>query len=237
MPGATKIVIINKNEEIKSFISYAGDENIMFFSEDFINGNIDLAIKKLIKSSLDFQVNNNTNNQLLAPINYGMSVLDFKRKKIFSLTNFDSPGLLNLSRYSIVLKNALNMESQKHYKTITENEKIKFFNIKTNQKSSVIDFCGSQKSEEVLNFLLKKEKELKNETHFVIPHNLDFEIKNYEFEQASKFFIETFSFLNYKIEDINEWDNYLKSMPHSKKEKKYLDKSIRESNIIKRQKL
>lgn len=58
----------------------------------------------------------------MAPFDYGLLVIDFVRKKIHSMQNYDNPGVEALLRFSRIYINNANIEE--NYELLVENNKL-----------------------------------------------------------------------------------------------------------------
>jgi hypothetical protein len=222
MGGATKVILIDEKGQLTPLISYTGAENDLFFSEDFLKGNIQKAIDSFIDSSNNFHQNSYCKDEPLtfAPYHYGLNILDFKNKEIHSLTTYDRLGVMNMLRYSMLLRD------DKYIKKITQENLLHFVDENLNKPFSIQEFFGTTNSKLVCQLLKSKENrttgeiknyknvELDNLGDFHIkPHNLDWSMKRYQEYEISEYFIDlNQKGFHFSKEDLESWLSYAKNL-------------------------
>jgi hypothetical protein len=109
MGGTVAETIRRENGEIIKMARRTGAYNWMIFSKEFNVGEIDKAIDEHLKMFMEMKEDYEHGEPYkhpmspvygwcnhLAPVDYGLVVLDFQKKKIHSMQGYDSPGKLSL---------------------------------------------------------------------------------------------------------------------------------------------
>jgi hypothetical protein len=228
MGGSAKIILVEENKAPKALITYTGSENEFFFSENYLKGNIKKALNNFIKASKEYHQHSYSKNQPLsfAPYHYGLNTINFKTKKIYSMNGYDIAGLKNLGFFLSLDRN--------NFKSLIQNKLADLYFKNTNQRINIFDFLGTDDPEKGFELLYclqspipaeliaKREKSdglIKNFAHeyfdasheyFLLPHNFDFEVIEFDDENADDYF---FALLNdgidFSKEDIQDWYSYL----------------------------
>lgn len=217
MGGTTRVVIIQENQEPLSFITWTGSENEFFFSEHFVKGQIQEGIKDMLDSANQFA---EPEMFTLSPEGYGLSVIDFKNKKLFVKTDYDSPSCLSLTSYSLRLDGTYNYEKEK-FTQLTKNNYLQVVNGITKEVFTLNEFFGTNEIDEIIKLLQNPDarthsqgaiKETIASEHlfefYISPINFDFHYQHYNdtFELFKALYSQ-----NYPINesDINNWNEYL----------------------------
>lgn len=116
MGGIIAETIIKKDGTILKMARKTGAYNWMFFSKEFNEGNFDKAIENHVeifnKMREDFLSGEPYEMPMspvygwceeTSPIDYGLVVIDFKNKKIYSMQEYDTPGYFHSSMLSNVV--------------------------------------------------------------------------------------------------------------------------------------
>lgn len=139
MGGTVAETIRKEDGSIIKMARRTGAYNHMFFSKEFNNGDIDKAVTEHIdifmKMKEDFESGEPYKYEmspvyggftLLAPVDYGLVVIDIKNKKIHSMQDFDNPGFI----YMIKLSESMTFEQKilDSYNFLIENNKLLIYN-------------------------------------------------------------------------------------------------------------
>jgi hypothetical protein len=242
MGGTTRVVIINENEEPLSFVTWTGSENEFFFSEKFIKGQIAEGIKEMLETAQQFST---PEAFTLSPEGYGLSVIDFKNKKLFIKTDYDSPSRLSLTSYSLRLDGTYNYAQEK-FLNLTQNNQLQIVNAITKKIFSLNDFFGTMDVKEIIELLQNVDKRktipsvinpnTSSENlfeYYINPINFDFQYQQYDntFELFKALYSQ-----NYPIneKDIDAWDEYINIREEEESEEKIKDfaTSFKEQNYL-----
>lgn len=174
MGGTVAETIRRENGEVIKMARKTGAYNWMFFTKEFCEEKFDLAIDNHVKAFTQMKEDYQSGEPYkypmsplygwcneTAPIDYGLIVIDFKKKKIHSMQSYDTPGthyVSMLSKHVILEK-----DTEYHFNYLIKNN---LLNIITNddKTSDINDFFGS-------NFTLEKLRK-KLDNSFIIIKNI-----------------------------------------------------------------
>lgn len=113
MGGTVAETIRKEDGSIIKMARKTGVYNYMFFSKEFNNGEVDKAVTEHINIFLEMKEDFESGEPykyemspvyggftLLAPVDYGLVVIDIKNKKIHSMQDFDEPGFIHIFKLS-----------------------------------------------------------------------------------------------------------------------------------------
>lgn len=139
MGGTVAETIRKEDGSIIKMARRTGAYNHMFFSKEFNNGEIDKAVTEHIDIFMEMKEDFESGEPykyemspvyggftLLAPVDYGLVVIDIKNKKIHSMQDFDNPGFI----YMIKLSESMTFEQKilDSYNFLIENNKLLIYN-------------------------------------------------------------------------------------------------------------
>lgn len=139
MGGTVAETIRKEDGSIIKMARRTGAYNYMFFSKEFNNGEIDKAVTEHINIFMEMKEDFESGEPykyemspvyggftLLAPVDYGLVVIDIKNKKIHSMQDFDNPGFI----YMIKLSESMTFEQKilDSYNFLIENNKLLIYN-------------------------------------------------------------------------------------------------------------
>jgi hypothetical protein len=246
MGGTTRVILFDEKTEPISFLTFTGHENEIFFSKSFVNGDIEKAIKDFIPSEKELDP-----TLILAPEDYGLTLIDFPEKKLFSLTHYDRPGTLSIMSYEMKLS------SNPYFHYLTEGDFLQVHSKKDNTQYSIKDFFGTNDVALIRQYInvvdiqkqstgaIQSMTENSFFDYYIQPKTLDLKCSHYK--STSELFIDLYNqnypllenhlSLWYEYLDFHEEDetdkNIIKNFYHIQKEKTILDSQIKSSmNII-----
>lgn len=251
IPGH-KLVIIKDNELPTILVSPSGIENRIFFDKYNVDTKIEELLQKIIFACQGYMKDAKIDETKLtfSPYDFGLNILNLKTQTIHSLSNFDIPGI----RWLPLVIN----EKTSVFESLFEKTKLLFR--QENQSFLLKDFCGTEDPNLAKSYLVNPNKRkqstgiiknyldfdfLNNSNCYLSPLNFDFKFKEWDFEEADKFFIalteegiilndtDMLAWKNYAIDhyshDIaNKINTYYMSM----KEKQIFENNVANSNVI-----
>lgn len=232
MGGTVAETIRKEDGSIIKMARRTGAYNYMFFSKEFNNGEIDKAVTEHIDIFMDMKEDFESGEPykyemspvyggftLLAPVDYGLVVIDIKNKKIHSMQDFDNPGFINMFK----LSKSMTFEQKilDSYNFLIENNKLLIYN---NEQllGDCIQVFGENASlstvQKIINDAYSSsdvKSKFKHEELFylrIMPESLkDFEFISYDdsekelFKYATNLVSDGFEFSD---EEINTWLEY-----------------------------
>lgn len=144
MGGVVKIVVIKPDRKIMVGTDWTGSLNMMFFSKCFCEGNIEKALNNLESNFFGDHV-----DKSLTPIEYGLTLVDFNRKKIIDLQNYDRQYMIRLT----AIPSFLNKIKEMPY--LLKEGLIEVIDISNNTKYSIQDFFNTTDTKEILDLINK----------------------------------------------------------------------------------
>ena len=247
MNELSKIVLVKSNGEKVLFNDSLSSPNAFLFSHNYLYGNLDKAIIQWLEKSNKLIINNNAIHHF-APIKGGLTVIDCRQKKIYSLNHFIQPGKLNLVDYKVLITFGLKVDDNKEKKfhQYHQDNVVLFVNDKTKDKYRPMELFGTNQPKEIILLIDKPELRIKSNaevkkygTHFPVhylkPANLDFQINTYNYEKVDKMLIDLHqSSFQFDIEDIKAWYQYTDDInqPEAKVRIKDYIKTLDEKNEL-----
>jgi len=231
MGGTVAETIRKEDGSIIKMARRTGAYNYMFFSKEFNNGEIDKAVTEHIDIFMEMKEDFENGEPykyemspvyggftLLAPVDYGLVVIDIKNKKIHSMQDFDNPGFINMFK----LSESMTFEQKilDSYNFLIENNKLLIYN---NEQllGDCIQVFGEDASlstvQKIINDAYSSDvkSKFKHEELFylrIMPESLkDFEFISYDdsekelFKYATNLVSDGFEFSD---EEINTWLEY-----------------------------
>lgn len=232
MGGTVAETIRKEDGSIIKMARRTGAYNYMFFSKEFNNGEIDKAVTEHIDIFMEMKEDFESGEPykyemspvyggftLLAPVDYGLVVIDIKNKKIHSMQDFDNPGFINMFK----LSESMTFEQKilDSYNFLIENNKLLIYN---NEQllGDCIQVFGEDASLSTVQKIIKDaysssdvKSKFKHEELFylrIMPESLkDFEFISYDdsekelFKYATNLVSDGFEFSD---EEINTWLEY-----------------------------
>lgn len=232
MGGTVAETIRKEDGSIIKMARRTGAYNYMFFSKEFNNGEIDKAVTEHIDIFMEMKEDFESGEPykyemspvyggftLLAPVDYGLVVIDIKNKKIHSMQDFDNPGFINMFK----LSESMTFEQKilDSYNFLIENNKLLIYN---NEQllGDCIQVFGEDASlstvQKIINDAYSSsdvKSKFKHEELFylrIMPESLkDFEFISYDdsekelFKYATNLVSDGFEFSD---EEINTWLEY-----------------------------
>ena len=117
MGGTVGVSIKRENGEVIKMARKTGSYSSLFTSKEFNSNELDLAVDNYIKIFFDMKKDYQNGKPYqypmsgvygycneLAPVSYGLVVIDLKQKKIHSLQGYDNPGNFYPTEFSYYLK-------------------------------------------------------------------------------------------------------------------------------------
>lgn len=139
MGGTVAETIRKEDGSIIKMARRTGAYNHMFFSKEFNNGEIDKAVTEHIDIFMEMKEDFESGEPykyemspvyggftLLAPVDYGLVVIDIKNKKIHSIQDFDNPGFINIFKLSESM--IFEQKTLDSYNFLVENNKLLIYN-------------------------------------------------------------------------------------------------------------
>jgi hypothetical protein len=154
MGGTVAETIRKENGELIKMARKTGAYNWMFFSKDFNNGQVEKAIsdhvEKFFEMKRDFESGEPYEFPMspvygwcneTAPVDYGLVVIDFQKKKIHSMQGYDMPGRtssISLSKFVLSDK-----DTEENYKFLTNNNLLEVHDHRGNYLGDIHTVFGS----------------------------------------------------------------------------------------------
>lgn len=203
MPGFTKVALIEDNQEPLVVLLPTGVENELIYSKNFLDNPSNL--RNLIASR---QVSlPEVDSTLLSPYDYGLNVFDLTKKKIHSLTSYDSVGLIHVSH----LKYYASYESYESFKALVEEEKLFLYKKNDANQYSFKDLFKTKNIKDIVELIDKNNEEGHFNDFFIKPINFNCEIIRYTPMQLDKYFLNLIQEgLNFNEVEVSEWLTYPK---------------------------
>lgn len=152
MGGTVGETIRRENGEVIKMARKTGAYNWMFFTKDFCEKNFDVAIDKHIEKFLEMKEDYESGEPYkfpmspvygwcneMAPIDYGLVVIDIKNKKVHSMQGYDNPGFNHLIMLSKTM--VLDKETESNYNDLISNNYLYFSN-RNNEIKDVKEMFG-----------------------------------------------------------------------------------------------
>jgi hypothetical protein len=234
MSNIHKLIIISSDNKLTQTIIRTGTENEFFFSDESIFGNINLAVTKFIEQMNDSELmkkvsayqqgimlkkEDDIEDNVLAPVFYGITVINMINQKIDFMGFQDPPGSINTSLFHHYLAKMNASSINDRIIDYTEKNLLKLLNQNTQERYSIKEFFGTTNRQEICLYLASKSarksafgiiKKVKNLADFsIIPHNLNNTLTYYRREDADKLFKSLSHTIEFKEQDIQAWSNYL----------------------------
>lgn len=139
MGGTVGVSIKRENGEVIKMARKTGSYSYLFISKEFNSNEVDLAVDNYIKIFFDMKKDYQNGAPYkypmsgvygycneLAPVSYGLVVIDLKQKKIHSLQGYDNPGNFYPMEFSYHLKN--DEKTTSDYDFLFKNNKLMVIN-------------------------------------------------------------------------------------------------------------
>lgn len=206
MGGTVAISIIKPNGTCINNVTYTEAEQELFFCKQYINNDFEGAIEKILKvmeqynnKFLDKNPNTKDRSNILAPHSYGLIVIDFEKKIIRNMQNYNLPAHKEFINYYNDLAN----NRIEPFITLTIDDSLLIKDINTKEHYSFTQFFGSTDPKKILKImkyvfenrhLERPNKEFSGLEHLkifsydnpvfndsirIIPKNLDFQLIHY----------------------------------------------------------
>lgn len=236
MSGMVTLSIIKLNNNIVNKITYTGAEQQLFFCDDYIKGNYEVAIEKTLHNIENHQLkysipkNSLSNLNILVPHSYGLIVIDFTKKIIRSMQNYNLPAYKEMINYYNDFCNNRN----EPFMDLSFSNSLLIEDLNTQQRYTLDEFFGSTDPKKILTIikyvfdnrhLKHPKKEFEESKHLkiffydnpifnnqlkIIPKYFDFQLINYSEKQSALLMNDLIKDGHtFTQEEKNGWINYL----------------------------
>lgn len=230
-----KLIIISQSYPILNIDVANHFLHDYIFSDEQIFGNLHLTINKLIMDFAQLQLERYNNNiyheneiqeQLLSPSNYGITIVNTLNQKIEYMGFQDPPACLNISFFEGCINKMKLIQPFNSTNTVdnriiqyTEKNLLKVLNKKTQEKYSIEEFFGTTDIKKITTCISSRAfaqhsqgiiKDIENIYDYsIIPHNLNASITGYENNQANELYQSLEPYLKFKPSDTQAWCQFL----------------------------
>lgn len=253
MEELTKIIIVKENAEVITFFAPLHSPNEFLFSKELLLGDKNKAIENYVNENEHLALTHDTD---LAPVDAGLTVIDFKNKSLLALNHVIQPGKINPFQFKEkIIMPYYEYHDEKEinkYNHYFKHDIVKFLSYPTGQEHSAHELFGTQNSLEIIELIDNKNKQTRMSStgliknyhdksfpmHLLIPSVLNLTIKQFKPDELDNFFIALNQNIVLSNIDINAWYDFLDTINQEESklkiqnylsivaEQTYLEKSI-----------
>lgn len=239
MGGEVRLSIVKPDGNVINNVTWTGADMTLFISEKYVNNDIDGAIENvnsamriyrndfLKEFESGFENKSYDWTKLMAPHNYGLTVIDFPNKIIRSLQDYNYPAHKDIVTYI----RALESGSDEPFAQLTANNSLVVVDKESKERYSFEDFFGTTDPDKICRLIdyirynenqheFQNQQDLKifsykgphlNYKLNIIPHNLDFEIVHYYNDQYGMLLSDLIKDGHkFSEQEKNQWINHIK---------------------------